>query len=98
MPTRSSRSRLSRSCGTANATAVLFALVGWRTSRTLGIVLTAYAAAILIGSVHLGWHYAIDGYFGAALVITLWWAAGRFVDWYEGTEPVRNYVQAMNRT
>jgi uncharacterized membrane protein len=51
---------------------VLFALVGWRTSRLLGWLFTAYACVILIGSVHLGWHYAVDGYFSIAGALLIW--------------------------
>jgi hypothetical protein len=54
------------------AVAVLFALVGWRTSRLLGWLFTAYACVILIGSVHLGWHYAVDGYFSIAGALLIW--------------------------
>ena len=42
------------------AVATLQALLGWRLSRRLGWLLTAYAGVILVGSVHLGWHYAIE--------------------------------------
>ncbi len=54
----------------------LFALVGWRTGRAAGIGFTVFAVLIMIGSVHLGWHYAIDGY--AAIIGTwlIWWAVG----------------------
>lgn len=54
----------------------LFALVGWRTHRALGIGFTVFAVFIMIGSVHLGWHYAIDGY--AAIIGTwlIWFAVG----------------------
>jgi len=65
------------------AIATLFALVCWRVRRWLGIVMSAYALAIMIGSVQLGWHYAIDGYLGAAGMIAIWWGAGRFVEWDE---------------
>ncbi len=54
----------------------LFALVGWRSGRVPGIVLTVYAVIILIGSVHLGWHYAIDGYLGIAGTWLIWKFAG----------------------
>ena len=56
--------------------AFLFALVGWKTDRRLGMALAAYAAVILLGSVHLGWHYAIDGYFSIAATALVWWGVG----------------------
>lgn len=59
------------------ATSTLFTLLGWRTHRVLGLAFTLFTGVILVGSVHLGWHYAIDGY--AAIVGTcfVWWATGR---------------------
>lgn len=32
----------------------------------------AYFAVILVGSVHLGWHYAVDGIVASALVLVVW--------------------------
>ncbi|HEU0014758.1 MAG TPA: phosphatase PAP2 family protein [Longimicrobium sp.] len=64
------------------AIAVLFALAGWRVHRALGAALWAYAALVLVGSVHLGWHYALDGYAAVAGAVAVWWAAGRVVEWY----------------
>ena len=58
------------------AAAVLFALVGWQVGRAIGIGFTIYALVILTGSVHLGWHYAVDGYLSAAAVLLLWAATG----------------------
>jgi hypothetical protein len=63
-----------------NALAVLFALAAFRLNRVAGWVLAAYAVLIWIGSVHLGWHYAIDGLAAAALTVGLWTAAGRISD------------------
>jgi hypothetical protein len=57
--------------------AVLMALCGYELNKKLGYALWTYAFLIQIGSVHLGWHYAIDGYIGAICVIILWY----FVDW-----------------
>jgi len=57
-------------------TSVLFALLGWRISRWAGIAYSAFAALILVGSVHLGWHYAIDGYLSILAIVPIWWFAG----------------------
>lgn len=46
-------------------------------NRWLAIPTGAYAVLVLIGSVHFGWHYAIDGYVSIAAVLALWWLAGR---------------------
>jgi membrane-associated phospholipid phosphatase len=58
------------------AIATLFALVCWRVRRWLGIVMATYAVIIMLGSVHLGWHYAVDGYLGAAGMLAIWWCVG----------------------
>ena len=49
--------------------------------RWAGYLLSAFAFLIFVGSIHLGWHYAIDGYAGAAVALFGWWAAGRLVMW-----------------
>jgi hypothetical protein len=61
------------------AMATLLALVGWREHRAVGILLTTYAAIILLGSVHLGWHYAVDGYVSIILTVVIWHLVGRFL-------------------
>lgn len=58
------------------AVAALQALLGWKVSRRAGWLLTGFCAVILIGSVHLGWHYAIDGYLSILAVIVIWKAVG----------------------
>jgi hypothetical protein len=37
-------------------------------------VLSAHAILIFIGSVHLGWHYAVDSYLAWALTLVIWFA------------------------
>ncbi|HET9582211.1 MAG TPA: phosphatase PAP2 family protein [Gemmatimonadota bacterium] len=59
------------------AVPVLFTIVMWGIDRRLGVLFGVYTALILVGSVHLGWHYAIDGYVTLALVPAVWWLAGR---------------------
>ncbi|WP_402719171.1 phosphatase PAP2 family protein [Janthinobacterium rivuli] len=61
------------------ATAVLMAIMGWKVSRAAGISLTAFAVLILLGSIHLGWHYALDGYVGAAGAALVWQLVGRLL-------------------
>lgn len=58
------------------AITVLFAIVGWRINRYTGILLTTYALIIQIGSVILGWHYAVDGYVSIFLTILIWKMVG----------------------
>ena len=74
-----------------NATAVLFALLGWQVSRAHGIGLTLFAIMIFIGSVHLGWHYAVDAYLGAAITIIIWWFAGKAAVWSDKSSAARTY-------
>lgn len=58
------------------ACATLMALFGYSFSRRLGLVLTAVAVFTFAASVSLGWHYAVDGYVGAAIAGLIWWIAG----------------------
>lgn len=61
------------------AMAVLCALVVWKINRFIGGVLWGYAIIILIGSVHLGWHYAVDGYISIIVTIIIWTGVGRIM-------------------
>jgi hypothetical protein len=67
------------------AVAVLIALFAWQVHRIFGWLAIVYAAIILFGSVHLGWHYAVDGYFSIVATLLIWWGAGRFLCWYNGS-------------
>jgi hypothetical protein len=58
------------------AVVVLIAVAGWAWSRWLGTLAAGYAVLIQLGSFHLGWHYAIDGYLAAALVAGVWLFSG----------------------
>jgi PAP2 superfamily len=58
--------------------AVLFALVGFEVNPWFGRILLIFAMINLVGTVHLGWHYAIDGYVGVALTWMIWKATFGF--------------------
>ena len=57
--------------------AFLVFLVCWRTSKFFGVLAFAFFLLILIGSVHLAWHYAIDGYFAVVATLLIWFVSGR---------------------
>lgn len=59
--------------------AVLLALLYRQFFRWLGWIMTGFAFIILIGSVHLGWHYAVDGYLSALLTVGIWIGVGNYL-------------------
>lgn len=59
------------------ALAWLYVLVTWRVDRRLGYVFAAFFIAIQLSSVHLAYHYAIDGYVAIGLVTVIWFACRR---------------------
>jgi membrane-associated phospholipid phosphatase len=65
------------------AMATLMALIAFRVNRRLGWAYTVYAGLIFLGSIHLGWHYALDGYVGALGTIGIWYLAGRITAAWE---------------
>lgn len=66
-----------------NGLAVLFAIAAFQINRWLGWLFAAYALLIWVGSIHLGWHYALDGVLAAGLTYAAWHAAGRLVARFE---------------
>jgi hypothetical protein len=80
-----------------NATALLFVLMcPWR-SRLIRSLLIGHCALILLGSVHLGWHYAVDGYVAFALALGLWAAMGPVARWWENTAAPRAFRNALGQ-
>lgn len=69
----------------AIATIVVIAAV--RTHSWLGVVCIPLLLAILVGSVHLGWHYAVDSYAGIAGGAILWWIGGLVTRWWQRRLP-----------
>ncbi len=75
-----------------NGQATLMALLAWQYNRKLGIAMTLYAALIAIGSVWLGWHYAVDAYAGIALGLACWWLAAPLARWLMQRQAMRELV------
>jgi PAP2 superfamily len=50
---------------------VMNTLFAWDACRKLGWAMIAYSVLIFVSSVGLGWHYAVDGYASAILVIVM---------------------------
>jgi hypothetical protein len=63
-----------------NALAALFAFAAFGVNRAAGWIASGYALMIWIGSIHLGWHYAIDGLAALPLAWGIWIVAGRIAD------------------
>jgi hypothetical protein len=55
----------------------IIARLAWDMGKAARLAGCAFLGFIFIGSIHLGWHYAIDGYMAVALAWALW----RLVGW-----------------
>jgi hypothetical protein len=72
-----------------NAITVLYALSLAGASRPIRIAAWAYVGIIFVGSIHLGWHYAVDGIAAGAMMWGIWAAAGTYLDRVGYTAAVR---------
>jgi hypothetical protein len=63
--------------------AVLLALVFSRVNFFLGAFFSLFALIIQIGSVHLGWHYAIDGYVSTIMTILIWFLVQKSIAFFQ---------------
>ncbi len=61
-----------------NAVCVLMFLAARHAGKLLAWAAGLFALAIFVGSVHLGWHYAADGYLSALIVACIW----KFTGWH----------------
>lgn len=81
-----------------NATSLLLAIAAWKLNRTVGIVLAIHAFLIFIGSIYLGWHYAVDAYVGWAVTIVAWVISAPLANWWHRQESVISFNKLLNRT
>lgn len=66
-----------------NATSTLFMLAAYRIHKGFGHVMLAFLICIMIGSVHLAWHYAVDAYLGIFIALVIWKISGRAIEWQD---------------
>lgn len=59
--------------------ALLVFLMMRRIGRVAGWVFGTFFVVILLGSVHTGYHYAVDGYASMLLTMLIWWGSGMLI-------------------
>lgn len=64
-----------------NAISFLYVLAAARSRPLIRWAAWLFAVTILIGSVHLGWHYLVDGLIGWAGMTLIWWGADAVLRW-----------------
>jgi hypothetical protein len=62
-----------------NAISFLYVLAAWKARPWVRALTWAFALCILVGSVHLGWHYIADGLFAWPAMALIWWGAGAYL-------------------
>jgi len=60
------------------ALASLAATVAWRANRWLGGLVASYTLLLFLGSIMLGWHYALDGEAAILGTAAIWMITGRW--------------------
>lgn len=78
-----------------NGSAILFALAMRHVSKPLGYIFSAYAIIIMVTSVHLGWHYAVDGYVAIMLGLLCWWIAAPMARYIHRRPEMIKFNQAL---
>lgn len=68
------------------ATAFLFYLLTSNINKWVGRIFALYCVLILLGSVHLAWHYAVDGYVSILFTWIYWKISGLIIDKVEQIE------------
>jgi len=86
-PTPGQLSGISAMPSIHNATSTLFMLAAYRIHKKLGHVMLGFLICIILGSVHLAWHYAVDAYLGIIVAIILWKLAAYLVKWQDRILP-----------
>ena len=81
-----------------NGSALLFALASGGWPAWIRRFLWVYVGVIFAGSIHLGYHYAVDGYFAWGLTLVLWWAAGHMAQQWEAMPAALRFSRAFSES
>lgn len=74
-----------------NATALLLALTAVHFGRMIATVMWTHCVLVFIGSVWLGWHYAVDGYVAFAITGFFWWLSKSIAAWWHSLSFVKDF-------
>ena len=78
-----------------NATVLLFLLTSRNWPAWVRRLLLVHFILIFAGSIHLGWHYAVDAYVAWAIALAVWWATGPVARWWEARPVSRDFREAL---
>ena len=78
-----------------NGSALLYVLAGYQVSRFAGRILALHCFLVFIGSIHLGWHYAVDSYLAWALAVVIWFAVLPIARWWHSTAAQGEFDRAL---
>ena len=70
-----------------NATSTLFMFAAYRINKKFGHIMLAFLMCIILGSVHLAWHYAVDAYLGIIIALIIWKLSGALIRWQDKVLP-----------
>ena len=73
-----------------NAQSALLVLATWRKLPLIRNLAIAHGVLVFLGSIHLGWHYAVDAYLAFAIAGVAWITAGVFARAWEARRTPRS--------
>jgi hypothetical protein len=81
-----------------NATALLFVLLAWNWGKIWRWAMITHAVLIYLGSIHLGWHYAVDSYLAWAITLACWAIGHKVAVWWNARSAVASFNQQYSST
>jgi PAP2 superfamily len=76
-----------------NATGLLVVLVTWNWARPFRYAAIVHCVLIFLGSIMLGWHYALDSYIAWPLALLCWYVSGPIARWWNDKPHVVQFNQ-----